>query len=58
MKHSEYMKPGDQADMLRAAEMVAGGKKLRSQVFARLRARAFRKRMATAHKRAAKETGE
>jgi hypothetical protein len=42
MKHAEWMTETDRADLERAGQLVTEGKKLRQQVFARLRARAFR----------------
>lgn len=42
MKHEEFLTEQDRADLDRAACLVSDGKALRKQVFARLRARAFR----------------
>lgn len=43
MKHSELMTDEDRRDLDRASQLVEDGRKLRKQVFARLRARAFRR---------------
>ncbi len=42
MKHEHLMTEADHADLERAAALVGDGKRLRKQVFARLRARAYR----------------
>lgn len=43
MKHADLLTEIDHIDLKRAGELVESGKRLRKQVFARLRARAFRK---------------
>ena len=47
MKHENHMTDADRADLETAANMMAPGRKLRRQVLARLRARAFRQRRKT-----------
>jgi hypothetical protein len=43
MKHADLLTDKDRADLIRAEQLVEEGRKLRKQVFARLRARAFRR---------------
>jgi hypothetical protein len=43
MKHADLLTEKDRRDLEVAEEMVKGGKMLRKLVFARLRARAFRR---------------
>lgn len=44
MKHAELMNEADKSDLLKAVALVKEGRKLRERVFARLRARAFRRK--------------
>lgn len=43
MKHEELWSDKDRGDLARSTQMAKDAKKLRRQVFARVRARAFRK---------------